>query len=126
LGAKAIAPRVIADTTSKMSQESYDEAVNIRIGRQEDAQKLSAHVREQETKLAKATSSPTRQKPNCGGCNRIVSEDQSLVKAILMEQHQLAVEDIWNERLIGFFSGVLASLSAAGIIGLFRRYRQQS
>jgi hypothetical protein len=31
-----------------------------------------------------------------------------------MEQHQLALQDIWAERLFGFFSGVLASLFASG------------
>lgn len=52
----------------------------------------------------------------------IVDTEREVIEKIFVVQSQKAMDRIWQERIISFFLGILASLFASFIYGLFHRF----
>jgi hypothetical protein len=52
----------------------------------------------------------------------IVDTEREVIEKIFIVQSQKAMDRIWKERVVSFFLGILASLFASFIYGLFQRF----
>ena len=52
----------------------------------------------------------------------IVESEREVIKNIFALQSQITTDKIWKERIISFFLGILASVIASFVYGLFQRF----
>ena len=108
---RATQPETISFEQQIESLNKVEENINI----------LSEFIKSQKNNLQQTQRTLTELKEQQEKLKPVVEADKKLVEAILSTHADKQRENIWWERAVGFFIGVVSSLSAAVIISLYRR-----
>lgn len=122
-----IASNIYVDKIVKVSQEgphhkTYTQQIQALNDVEKSLSNLSAFVDLQKKQLKESEDIINSLKKEHDTLKPIVDTEREVLKKIFALQAQMAMDNIWKERIVSFFLGILASVIASFIYGLFQRF----
>jgi len=112
-------------TDHKIPSKTFDEQINSLNDVESSLQELILFVNSQKSKLKESEEILNSLKNEHETLKPIVETEREVIKKIFALQSKMSSDAIWKERVVSFFLGVLASVIASFVYGLFQRFHRR-
>ena len=109
-------------TQGNIHEKSYANQIKDLNDIEKSISNLSSFVELQKKKLRESEDILISLQQEHDTLKPIVETEREVIKKIFAIQSQMAMDNIWKERIVSFFLGILASVVASFIYALFQRF----